>query len=224
MLEQAPIRSEASETARHAHWLFFRKWVQSPLSVASIAPSSPDLSKAMAASLPDRDGIVVELGGGTGAVTQALLAQGLPLERIVIIERDAHFCAFLERRFPGIRVLQGDAGSLKFLLRGANVALPVSAVISGLPFVSMPNRLQVRLLHQAFAVTGGKGPFIQFSYSPLSPLKRCVRDRMGVIEQCTQQVWRNLPPAKVWCFYGAGIKASPGPRPRLLLEGQSQTG
>ncbi len=209
MTGQAPIRNKVPETARHAHWLFFRKWMRSPLRVASIAPSSPDLSRAMAASLPDGDGIVVELGGGTGAITQALLAKGVPLERIVIVERDAHFCAFLEQRFPGIRVLQGDAGTLRPLLRSADIAQPVSAVISGLPFVSMPNRLQARLLRQAFAVTNGIGPFIQFSYSPLSPLKRSVRERMGVMEQCTQQVWRNLPPAKVWCFYRAGMEISP---------------
>ena len=76
------------------------------------------------------------------------------------------------------------------------------AVVSGLPFLAMPARLQASLLRQSFAVTGGNGPFVQFSYSLASPLKSPVRDRLGVREHCTAQVFRNLPPAKVWTFYG----------------------
>lgn len=194
------ICNKASTSGRNANWLFLRKWMQAPLSVASITPSSAALAKAMAASLSHKDGIVVELGGGTGAITQALLTAGVAPEKIVIIERDAHFFAFLQRRFSGVRVLQGDARFLKSLLRKGGIDLPVQAVVSGLPFLAMSRHLQMRLLHQTFSVTDGKGPFIQFSYSPFSPLKPSIRNRMGVAEQCTQQVWRNLPPAKVWSF------------------------
>ncbi|MBF0255477.1 MAG: methyltransferase [Gammaproteobacteria bacterium] len=195
-----PGRTPAAPSARNANWLFLRKWMQAPLSVASITPSSAELARAMAASLSQAEGVVVELGGGTGAITQALLASGVAAEKIIIIERDAHFCAFLQRRFSQVRVLQGDARFLKSLLRKSGIDLPVRAVVSGLPFLSMSRRLQMRLLHQVFAVTDGKGPLIQFSYSPFSPLKRSIRDRMEVAEQCTQKVWRNLPPAKVWSF------------------------
>jgi phosphatidylethanolamine/phosphatidyl-N-methylethanolamine N-methyltransferase len=202
----------ALPSSRGANWLFLRKWMQAPLSVASITPSSSVLARAMAASLTQGDGVVVELGAGTGAITQALLATGVAMERIIIIERDAHFCAFLQRRFSGLRVLQGDARFLKSLLRKAHVDLPVDAVVSGLPLVSMSARMQLRLLHQAFAVTHGKGPLIQFSYSPFSPLKPPIRDRLGVAERCTQQVWRNLPPAKVWSFRPSdhGTRPTPG--------------
>lgn len=185
-----------------ANWLFFQKWMKTPLSVASVMPSSSYLARAMAAALPETDGMVVELGGGTGAITAALLARGVLPEDIVIVERDAHFCVFLEQRFPGIRVLQGDARSLKSMLSAAGIALPVRAVVSGLPLLAMPARLQACLLHQCFAVTGGCGPFIQFSYSLMSPLKKAVRDRLGIEETCVGQIWRNLPPAKVWTFYG----------------------
>lgn len=204
MTDITPPDRDLSLRGRNARWLFFRKWVTSPLSVAAIAPSSFSLAKAMATSLPACEGMVIELGGGTGAITQALLAEGLLPQQIVIVERDPHFCEFLTRRFVGVRILQGDACSLKSLLAGANIPTPVRAVISGLPFLAMSPRSQARLLHQTFAITDGKGPFIQFSYSPRSPLKKSVRDHMGITESCHRQVWRNLPPAKVWCFQGAG--------------------
>ncbi|OZC35860.1 hypothetical protein B9Q17_12325 [Marinobacter vinifirmus] len=189
-------------THHDANWLFFRKWMRTPLSVASIMPSSSDLARAMASALPETGGMVVELGGGTGAITAALLERGVLHEDILIIERDPQFCGFLKQRFPGIRVLQGDARSLKSLLSTSSIELPVRAVVSGLPLLAMPARMQASLLHQSFALTGGSGPFIQFSYSLLSPLKKAVRDRLGVKEACVSQVWRNLPPAKVWHFYG----------------------
>ncbi|MBO6754451.1 MULTISPECIES: hypothetical protein [Spongiibacter] len=192
-------RSSSHDDAR---WLFFQKWMKSPLNVASVMPSSSDLARAMAAATPETDGIVIELGGGTGAITAALLARGVLPEDIVIVERDPHFCLFLEQRFPGIRILRGDARSMKSLLSTAGIALPVRAVVSGLPLLAMPSRLQASLLYQSFAVMGGCGPFIQFSYSLMSPLKKAVRNRFGVEETCVGQVWRNLPPAKIWTFYG----------------------
>ena len=191
---------ELSESAPNGHWLFFRKWMRSPLKVASITPSSSALARAMTDSLPLDEGVVVELGGGTGSITRALLAQGLPPEKIIVIERDKHFCDFLQDRFPGVRVLNGDALFLKSVLQRANIQEPIRAVVSGLPFLSMNSRMQARLLKGTFAITHNQGPFIQFTYSPLSPLKRSVRDRMNVRECCTQQVWNNFPPAKVWSF------------------------
>jgi len=143
-----------------ANWLFFRKWMKTPLGISSILPSSSNLAKAMAAALPENDGIVVELGGGTGVITVALLERGVLPEDILIIERDPQFCGFLKQRFPSIRVLQGDACSLRALLSAADVPLTVRAVVSGLPLLAMPARLQAILLHQSFAVTGGRGPFI----------------------------------------------------------------
>ena len=57
-------------------------------------------------------GPVVELGPGTGPVTQALLQRGLAPERLILVEYDPAFCRLLERRFPGVRVIQGDAYDL----------------------------------------------------------------------------------------------------------------
>lgn len=179
---------------------FFSKWLQAPLRVASVTPSGPRLARAMAAALPPGDGLVVELGGGTGPITRALLDTGLDADRLAVIERDPQFCRHLKRRFAAARVLCGDAVDLQALVRGLESALPVRAIVSGLPLLTMSPTIQRTLLEQALALTHGLGPFIQFSYGLGSPLKSSVQAALGLSARCAAQVWRNVPPAKVWVY------------------------
>ena len=117
--------------------LFLRRWLQAPAKVGAVAPSSKHLGLAMArAALHDKPwlrGQVVELGPGTGRITEALLDQGLPGEALLAIERDAALAGYLQAQFPHIGVLAGDAAHLRDLLGGA----PVAAVVSSLPLLSL---------------------------------------------------------------------------------------
>ena len=50
--------------------LFFRQWLRSPKSMGSVIPSSKFLARAVANEVAWQPGqYVVELGGGTGAIT-----------------------------------------------------------------------------------------------------------------------------------------------------------
>lgn len=191
--------------------VFFSKWLKSPLQVASVTPSSARLARAMAAALPASEGLVVELGAGTGPVTQALLATGVSPEHLVVVERDPHFCRMLARRFPGVTVIAGDAFDLQSLVTATGSPLPVRAVVSGLPLVPMRVAAQAELLGQAMALTGGNGPFVQFSYGLGSPVKKPVEQALELVPRCVAQVWRNVPPAKVWSY--AQQPAAPALRP-----------
>jgi phospholipid N-methyltransferase len=180
--------------------IFFSKWFASPLRVASVTPSSAPLARAMASALPAGDGTVVELGGGTGPITHALLEAGVRSDQLVVIERDAQFCNHLVRRFPGVVVRHGDALDLVALMEDLGVNTPVCAVVSGLPLLSMSSAAQEQLLQQALRLTRGTGPLIQFSYGLASPLRKSVVQRLALVARCVAQVWRNVPPAKVWTY------------------------
>lgn len=184
----------------NAKLVFFSKWLKSPLSVASLTPSSSQLASAMASSLPAGEGLVIELGGGTGPITHALLEAGVKPEHLVVIERDAHFCRYLRHRFPGISVLYGDALQLTSLMQSMATEIPIRAVVSCLPMLSMNAITQERLLEQTMRLTNGQGLFIQFSYSPASPLKTAVKNKLRLAPRCVARVLRNIPPAKVWVY------------------------
>jgi phosphatidylethanolamine/phosphatidyl-N-methylethanolamine N-methyltransferase len=177
--------------------LLLKLWLKNPLKIGAVAASSPELAAAMARHIPvGGEGYVVELGGGTGPVTRAILDTGVPPERLIVVERDAVLHRHLADRYPNVRVLQGDAMHLQQLLRREGIH-PVKAIVSSLPLLSMKKAIQHRIGSQAFSVLEPDGPFIQFTYGLFSPLNR---NRLGVRGTVEDRVLQNLPPASVWLY------------------------
>ncbi|TDQ82171.1 phosphatidylethanolamine/phosphatidyl-N-methylethanolamine N-methyltransferase [Dongia mobilis] len=186
--------------------LLFKLWLKNPRSIGAVAVSSPELAAAMARQVPrDAAGYVVELGGGTGSVTRALLASGVAPDRLVVVERDPVLHRYLSDRFPGVRVLLGDALHLAALLRRHNL-LPVSAIVSSLPLLTFKRSIQLRIGAQAFALLQPGAPFIQFTYGIFSPLPR---ERLGIEGEVEERVLQNLPPASVWRYTKRARSALP---------------
>ncbi|MGH7075459.1 MAG: class I SAM-dependent methyltransferase [Stellaceae bacterium] len=178
--------------------LFLSRWIRAPLKIGAVAPSSAHLGRAMARAInPGPTETVVELGGGTGCITRALLDAGVAPDRLVVIEADEKLAALLRSRFPQLRIVQGDARDLCALLAPLGIA-HASSVVSGLPILSMPHDMQQRIVDQAFALMGEDGTLVQFTYGPVSPVMR--RARVGLIAEVTSRVWRNFPPASVWRY------------------------
>lgn len=180
--------------------VLFAKWLRDPLRIGAVVPSGAALAHAMAKAVDNaRPGIVVELGGGTGAVTRALLKSGIAPADLVIIERDEGLYRLLVQRFPGTHVILGDAMHVKDLVRRAGLS-PVKAIVSGLPLLAMAPRSQMILLRQCFALMGGDGLVVQFTYGPASPVPERRLKRFGLKAKLAKRVWRNVPPATVWRF------------------------
>lgn len=189
--------------------LLFKLWLKNPRSIGAVAVSGQELAAAMARQIPkNADGYIVELGGGTGAVTRAILASGVAPERLVVIERDPMLHKHLVERFPTAKVLLGDALHLPSLLKRHGIA-PVAAIVSSLPLLSLKKSIQLRIGAQAFTVLEPGAPFIQFTYGLFSPLPR---GRLGIVGEVEERVLQNLPPASVWryCRPAGGISRAHG--------------
>jgi len=176
--------------------LFFARWLAAPNKVGALIPASKHLARAMAEQIAPEAGLVVELGGGTGSVTQALLEAGLPPERLIVLERDPVFYAHLKKRFPLVKIVRGDATRLRALLAPLGIHR-VTAVVSSLPLLSMPVHLRQKIVEESFAVLTERGTFIQYTYGAFSPLRR---RKCGLKGEVAERVWRNFPPAAVWRF------------------------
>jgi phosphatidylethanolamine/phosphatidyl-N-methylethanolamine N-methyltransferase len=177
--------------------LFLGRWLRAPHRIGALAPSSRHLARAMAREIDARHArLVVELGGGTGSITRGLLAAGLAPESLIVVERDERLHRLLQERFPELLVLRGDATELVQLLRPLGIG-QVSAVVSGLPLLSMPKRLRHRIVDESFALMGEKGALVQFTYGVASPLPE---HEFPVKGRVRALVWRNLPPAFVWRY------------------------
>ncbi len=146
-----------------------------------------------------RQGTVVELGAGTGAVTRALLERGISRDRLVVVEHNAAFCRRLRAKFADVCVLQGDAGNLQSLLAEQGVSR-IGAVISSLPLLSLRGSVQDAVLKDSFGILEGDGAFVQFTYGLVSPIAGTRLRTLGLEGRLVERVWRNLPPASVWCY------------------------
>lgn len=178
--------------------LFLKRWLKDPLKIGAIAPSGRDLATAMARLVPgDSQDVVIELGGGTGAITEALLGAGIGPSRLLVVERDETLHALLVKRFPQTRILLGDAGELRALLRPLGIT-QVSAIVSGLPLLAMRDSVRDRIIEEAFALLPPGAPFIQFTYGLASPIPR---RKFGVQGEVKSRVLNNLPPASVWLYH-----------------------
>ncbi len=185
--------------------LFLKRWLKDPLKIGAIAPSGRELAAAMAQLVPaGSTGPVLELGGGTGVITQALLEAGIAADRLLVVERDEALHDWLVRRFPDVRILLGDAADLRPLLAPLGIER-VDAVVSGLPLLAMRESVRDRIIESSFALLEPNAPFIQFTYGLSSPIPR---RKLGVEGAVKRRILNNLPPASVWLYYRPLAKAA----------------
>lgn len=177
---------------------FIKTWFENPVLTGAVSPSGRFLARTMARAVDAAgNGPVVELGPGTGPITQALLAKGIAPERLVLVEFDAAFCRLLRKRFPGVQVVQGDAYALQESLAPV-LSAPAAAVVSSLPLLTKPEDQRVALLADAFALMAPGGCFVQFTYGMISPIPRPAA--LHYEAEVSAPVWFNLPPARVWVY------------------------
>lgn len=188
---------------------FFAQWLRNPRQTAAITPSGTELVAEILAELPQGTRRVIELGGGTGAITRALLASGIDDASLLVLELNAALHAQLVHDFPRACVLSGDAAELPRLAREAGYldAGPAEAVVSGLGLLAMERETQARILRAAFDCLHVDGVFVQFTYGPMSPVGDELRDELGLVARHGAFVLRNVPPATVWVYRRSRARA-----------------
>ncbi len=177
--------------------LFAREIIANPRAMGAACPSAPLLAACMASRVPvDSDGLVVEVGGGTGAVTAALLKRGVPAWKLVVIERSTQLAHHLRQRFPQLRVLQGDAAQLSQLL-GQDRQKKISSIVSSLPLRSLHPTTTRAINDQFETLLEAGGLLVQFTYDLRGT---GVRLLPGFRRLSSKIIWGNLPPARVEVF------------------------
>lgn len=177
--------------------LFTRALLANPRAVGAACPSSSKLAQAIAAQVKlPCEGLIIELGGGTGAVTAALLQRGVDPSQLVVVEMDKLMARHLKNRFKDVAVIQGNA--VKFCQLCNRFNRQVTTVVSSLPLLSLPNGMVEALGKEFQKMLGSdEGMLIQYTYrinkgpSPLSAYME---------RTASKAVWGNLPPARVEIF------------------------
>jgi phosphatidylethanolamine/phosphatidyl-N-methylethanolamine N-methyltransferase len=178
---------------------FLRSWLERPLVTGAVTPSGKLLARTMASYVDPRvPGPVVELGPGTGPVTDALVRRGVAEDRLVLVEFNPDFCKLLRKRFPRATIVQGDAYDITRTLDGV-LAAPAAATVSSLPLFTKPPEMRRALLAEIQALMAPHAPFVQFTYAMVPPIAKNPRQYTVT---ASNRIWLNLPPARVWVYRG----------------------
>jgi len=192
-LPRAEFRARATE-----YLDFLAAWVQKPRQTASVVPSSRYLARLMVAQIDPTDGRVLELGGGTGVFTRAILGTGLPPEKLEVVEINPAFARGLRRHFPNVSVLETPAQIVSTAAAGEPGTY--QTVVSGLPLLAMDRHVHYDILSESFRMLQPGGSFVQFTYSMRPPVSRDVIDTLDLDVERAGQTVRNFPPATVFRF------------------------
>ena len=182
---------------------FLREFITNPVTTGSVAPSSRFLAQAIVdgLDLPAADA-VLEYGPGTGVFTEFVVRGLRPNTKFAAIELNPHFAQTFRKRYPELLLFQDSVANVKTICDQAGIE-QVDCIVSGLPWATFPESLQVQCLEEMMRVLKPGGQFVTFSYvhsQLLAGAKRFTKilpDYFSIVSN-SPIVWLNVPPAFVY--------------------------
>ncbi len=175
---------------------FFRQFLKSPGSIGSVIPTSRAAIRRMLDPIDwTAARCVVEYGPGTGVFTRALLARLGPDARLIAIDTNPDFTAYLRKAIhdPRLILIDGNAANIETILSVHGFS-HADYVISGLPFSTIPAGVAQAILDATARAVRPGGAFLVYQYSlGILPrlAKRFVRVDLG-------RAWNCIPPARLF--------------------------
>jgi phospholipid N-methyltransferase len=206
-------------SATSAYRVFWQEFRANFRTTGSVLPSSPGLAKALCGQLARRKGTrlrVLEVGPGTGAVTQEIVRRLGPGDRLDLVELNEQFVAHLRRRLATEPLFQSAAdqvGLWQENIEQFQAPEPFDVVISGLPLNNFSVAEVERLLGAIRKHMRPGASLSFFEYVAIRKAKAMVSPRADRIRLqgigrtldglCRSHragrdlVWANFPPAWV---------------------------
>jgi phospholipid N-methyltransferase len=172
---------------------FFAEFCKNPREIGSITPSSGFLTRRMMDEVEwSQVRSVVELGAGTGVVTEAIHRRMSPSSQGIVFECNREMRQRLERRYPHMS-FHASAEHLVQSLSWLGIG-GVDCIVSGLPWTNFSAQTRTLLLEQIVQSLNPGGAFIMFQYS--LQLRAELRRHFHRVD--TKLVLLNVPHAFVY--------------------------
>lgn len=199
---------------------FFRQFRQRFETTGAIAPSSRFLARSMTRYLAARNPAVpvrvLEIGPGTGPVTDSIVRLLRPHDVFDLVELNEEFVGILNQRFesdPAWKRVKSQSTIYQLPVQEFLTSLPYDFVISGLPLNNFPAELVSSIARTYFRLLKPGGVLSYFEYMYVRPIRKVVtrgaeRIRITAIDATMQEhcdrcrigrdnIWLNTPPAWV---------------------------
>jgi phospholipid N-methyltransferase len=198
---------------------FFREFRRAFRTTGAITPSGRHLARnlireTLRHTSPAR---IVEVGAGTGAVTQEIIRHLSPGDQFDIVELNDRFVEVLNERFrhePDFQRVAAQCRVLHMPVQELQAAEPYDFLICGLPFNNFPTSLVEEIFQKFDELIRPNGVLTFFEYLWIHRLKFLVasspeRERMAGVRSVmkryrksyefrSDKVFANMPPAIVY--------------------------
>jgi phospholipid N-methyltransferase len=181
--------------------LFFKRFLQSPLQIASITPSSKALVKRVARKMDfSVPRVIAEYGPGEGVHSREIARRLLPGSQLLLFELDSAFSRDLRRQFaddPRVHVINADAASLPEELARRGIS-HCDYILSGIPFSILEINKKRALLTKTYEALSDKGAFIIYQVT------NELRQHATIFDQAESEYFlQNIPPMFITVFHKA---------------------
>jgi len=176
-------------------YLFLKSWFDSPKRMGTLFPTFARTGRMLASVIKDVQNVrVLELGMGTGQVTEQILNSGVRMENFATVEFDPKFCSEVQARHPDLKILNMDAASIATKAPKEFIG-QTDYIISTLPLITLGVNKAKEIIDAIFKVLKPGGVYVQITYHPAKPT---YMKSMGlkVTKLCIS--WINLPPTHIW--------------------------
>ena len=173
-------------------------------SVGTIVSTSKFVARAMAPkiSATDLSRVVVELGVGTGSVTEEIIKHIRPQDTFIGIESNEKFLEVCKAnlcigdRNVSVRLEHGLAQNIEHILKKHRIR-EVDDIICTIPFRVLPKKETKEILESVKKILkpGGHFVFIRYILAPETKVIPDILDTFRVVRK--KIIMRNIPPAEV---------------------------
>ncbi len=178
--------------------IWLRNYLRHPIQLGSLLPSSTALSDLIVEHIkPDTEGMILELGAGTGRVTNAILRKGIKQEKLVLLEKSPEFSRLLRNLFPGATVLCADALEINALSSELGID-KYDEIVSGIPLRVMPLYIRETIFSKSLSLLMNEGSFSQVTFLPRCPIPETISQSSLFKVIYNGMSFRNFPPGFVW--------------------------
>ena len=193
-------RTGGDKRLPHPSIRLISQFLRSPRSVGTVLPSSPGLARLMVQPVQFTPlSTIVEFGPGTGTITSCISERLRPRSRYIGIETNTRLHDDLAVLFPHLEFVNQSAAEIEAILETRGIE-SVDAILSGIPWASLPTGLQPEILDGSVRSLRPGGVFVTFAYvtglllPAAQTLRRQLKARFSSV-RTTRVIWNNFPPA-----------------------------
>jgi len=181
-------------------FVWLKNWLKYPLVLGAVLPTQKFASDLMASDVNSELGTVVELGAGTGQITQSILNKGIKEEDLILVEINKEFSKILKEKFPKAQIYSEDVISFleKFQKRFNR---KIDLIISGIPLVSLNKKTRDKLCEISVGNLSESGNFFQITYFIRCSFSKEVIKKYNLSKKLNGFTPYNVPPAFIWKIY-----------------------